>query len=142
MSSRASPAVLPDPKRPRLLASGDETSSTPAVPSAAPSTFTSANYPNLVPTPIQAVATHGRSEWQATPRTPPPQHRTQLMMTSVSASSLAPGHADGVEQLITTEKSATTRRSGCANFVPSLVVNQLKPASATRVGPPSDRRRS
>ena len=64
------------------------------------------------------------------------------MMTSVSASSLAPGHADGVEQLITTERSATTRRSGCANFVPSLVVNQLKPASATRVGPPSDRRRS
>ncbi|GAA5960956.1 hypothetical protein JCM8115_002635 [Rhodotorula mucilaginosa] len=67
MSSRASPAVLPDPKRPRLLASGDETSSTPAVPSAAPSTFTSANYPNLVPTPIQAVATHGRSEWVKPP---------------------------------------------------------------------------
>ncbi|GAA5960960.1 hypothetical protein JCM8115_002637 [Rhodotorula mucilaginosa] len=66
MSSRTSPAVLPDPKRPRLLAPGDAIPSTPAVPLSAPNALAHANYTGRVPAPTQAVASCERTSYPAT----------------------------------------------------------------------------
>ena len=65
MSSRTSPALLPDPKRPRLLAPGDEAYSPPAVPSVAPDEFARANYTGRNPPPTQVATTYERGEWQS-----------------------------------------------------------------------------
>lgn len=65
MSSRTSPALLPDPKRPRLLAPDDETSSTFAVPPVAPNGFDRANYTGRNPPPTQAASVYERGEWQS-----------------------------------------------------------------------------
>ncbi|KWU42486.1 hypothetical protein RHOSPDRAFT_36011 [Rhodotorula sp. JG-1b] len=84
MSSRTSPALLPDPKRPRLLAPGDEASSPPAVPSVAPDVFARANYTGRNPPPTQVATTYERASYPAT------QTVTGSSPESSSASSAAP----------------------------------------------------
>lgn len=65
MSSRASLAVPPDPKRPRLLDPGDQAPSTPATASAAPNGLACASHTGRDPAPTRAVPDVERGEWQS-----------------------------------------------------------------------------